>query len=63
MNTKFKNMNMLEKYIGLVPDIVLEDVDNRISDWFYMGGEIEDNYIKQQYKYLERYLELKTNLK
>ena len=63
MNTKFKNMNMLEKYIGLVPDIVLEDVDNRISDWFYMGGEIEDNYIKQQYKYLERYLELKTNSK
>ena len=63
MNTKLKNMNMLEKYIGLVPDIVLEDVDNRISDWFSMGGEIEDNYIKQQYKYLERYLELKTNSK
>ena len=63
MNTKFKNMNMLEKYIGLVPDIVLEDVDKRMSDWFSMGGEIEDNYIKQQYKYLERYLELKTNSK
>ena len=63
MNTKFKNMNMLEKYIGLVPDIVLEDVDNRISDWFSMGGGIEDNYIKQQYRYLERYLELKNKFK
>ena len=63
MNTKLKNMNMLEKYIGLVPDIVLEDVDNRISDWFSMGGNIEDDYIKQQYRYLERYLELKNKFK
>lgn len=62
MNTKFKNMNMLEKYIGLVPDIALEDVDKRISDWFSMGGNIEDNYIKQQYRYLERYLEFKKQI-
>lgn len=62
MNTKFKNMNMLEKYIGLVPDIVLEDVDKRISDWFSMGGNIEDDYIKQQYRYLERYLEFKKQI-
>lgn len=59
MNTKIKNINMLEKYIDLVPGVVLEDVDNRISDWFSMGGNIEDDYIKQQYRYLERYVEFK----
>ena len=59
MNTKIKNINMLEKYIDLVPGVVLQDVDNRISDWFSMGGNIEDDYIKQQYRYLERYVEFK----
>ena len=63
MSSKIKNIAILEKYIGLIPNIVLGDVDNRISDWLSMGGGIEDNYIKQQYKYLERYLELKTNSK
>ena len=38
MSSKIKNIAILEKYIGLVPDIALEDVDNRISDWFSMGG-------------------------
>ena len=60
---KFKNEKMLEKYIGLIPDIVLEDVDKRMSDWFSMGGKIEDNYIKQQYRYLEGYIELKNKFK
>ena len=36
---KIKNINILEKYIGLIPDIVLEDVDKRMSDWFSMGGK------------------------
>ena len=63
MSSKIKNIAILEKYIGLIPNIVLGDVDNRISDWLSMGGGIEDNYIKQQYKYLERYLELKANSK
>ena len=60
---KIKNINILEKYIGLIPDIVLEDVDKRMSDWFSMGGKIEDGYIEQQYRYLERYLELKNKFK
>ena len=41
----------------------LEDVDKRMSDWFSMGGKIEDNYIKQQYRYLEGYIELKNKFK
>ena len=63
MSSKIKNIAILEKYIGLIPDIVLEDVDKRMSDWFSMGGKIEDDYIKQQYRYLERYLELKNKFK
>ena len=60
---KIKNENILEKYIGLIPNVVLEDVDKRMSDWFSMGGKIEDGYIEQQYRYLERYLELKNKFK
>ena len=60
---KIKNEKILKKYIGLIPDIVLEDIDKRMSDWFSMGGKIEDGYIEQQYRYLERYLELKNKFK
>ena len=62
MSSKIKNVDMLEKYIGLVPSIALEDVDKRMSDWFSMGGNIEDNYIKQQYRYLERYIEFENKI-
>lgn len=62
MSSKIKNIDILEKYIELVPNVVLEDVDKRISDWFSMGGNIEDNYIKQQYRYLERYIEFENKI-
>lgn len=63
MEAKIKNIDILEKYINLVPSVLLEDVDKRISDWLSMGGSLKDDYIQQQYRYIERYIELKNKFK
>lgn len=39
-----------------IPTQMLEDINQRIAHWLAGGGSIEDNYIKQQYKYIENYL-------
>ena len=62
MKTKIKNIDILGKYINLVPGIILEDVDKRISDWLSSGGSLEDDYINQQYKYIEMYIEMENKL-
>lgn len=43
-----------------VPEYVLNDINKRITDWLASGGTMEDDYIKQQYRYVERYLNSKT---
>lgn len=40
------------KYPG-IPTEVLLDATNRIGDWMASGGSIEDDYIKQQFRYTE----------
>lgn len=37
---------------------VQQDVLRRCNDWFQSGGDIEDDYIKKQYLYTCRHLEL-----
>lgn len=43
-----------------VPVCVLQDISKRISDWLASGGTMEDDYIKQQYRFVERYLNSKN---
>ncbi|MBP3930251.1 MAG: hypothetical protein J6D47_11905 [Peptostreptococcaceae bacterium] len=62
MKTKIKNIDTLGKYINLAPGIVLQDVDKRITDWLLSGGSLEDDYIKQQHKYIEMYIEMENKL-
>lgn len=62
MKTKIKNIDTLGKYINLVPGIILQDVDKRIGDWLLSGGSLEDDYINQQYKYIEMYIEMENKL-
>jgi len=59
MEIKIRNINLLSKYIDQVPSELLYDVDKRISDWLSSGGDLKDDYIIQQYKYIERYIEMK----
>ncbi|EQF22280.1 hypothetical protein QEW_4449 [Clostridioides difficile CD160] len=44
----------LKKYN--IPSIILEDVDRRITNWFADGGNENDAYIKQQYRYIENFI-------
>lgn len=43
-----------------VPESILNDINKRITDWLASGGTMEDNYIKQQYRFVERYLNSKN---
>ena len=44
----------LSKITHLLPTVALQDIEKRITDWIASGGDIEDDYIKQQCKYAER---------
>lgn len=37
---------------------VLQDIDKRISNWLASGGNIDDNYIWQQCKYVENIINI-----
>ena len=37
-----------------LPAIVLQDIDKRITDWLASGGKLEDQYVKQQFRYAEK---------
>lgn len=39
-----------------IPPEVVNDVNKRISDWLSSGGNLDDPYIKQQWKYIENYI-------
>lgn len=41
-----------------IPFDILSDVDRRICGWMANGGSEEDAYIKQQYRYVENFINL-----
>ena len=41
-----------------IPAEILLDVKNRIGDWTSSGGSLDDPYIKQQWKFVENYINL-----
>jgi len=61
-NIQIKNMNNLLNNSSKIPFEALQDIDKRIGDWLAMGGNIEDGYIKQQFRYAERFVNMKEEL-
>ena len=43
-----------------IPDDVLHNINRGISDWLASGGSMDDEYVCQQYQYLEGYVDLQN---
>jgi len=51
-------------YADQLPPDVLEDINQRMTDWLNSAGTMEDPYIQQQFSYAERVLnQLKSKKK
>lgn len=53
---KINNYEDLLNYKDKIPVLVLADVQKRIGDWLSYGNSLEDDYVKNQFKYVERVL-------
>lgn len=53
---RITNSMQLMAVSHLLPIHALEDINKRISDWLSSGGNPEDNYIQNQYRYAENIL-------
>ncbi|MEG2289077.1 MAG: hypothetical protein RSA29_04545 [Clostridium sp.] len=51
---KINSISDLCKYE--IPHEVLKDINKRITDWLASGGKEDDPYIKQQFRYAERFV-------
>lgn len=56
MSIQIGTMEDLIKHGHLLPFEALQDIDKRIGDWLASGGSYDDGYIKQQFRYAERFL-------
>ena len=53
MIIQIKNMEDLINNLKHLPTAAISDINKRITDWMSSGGNLEDGYIKQQFKYAE----------
>lgn len=53
---KITKMSTFMAYADQLPPHVLEDINQRMTDWIQSGGTMEDPYIQQQFSYAERVL-------
>lgn len=52
------NINDLNEVMKVrtVPKEILNDINQRITDWLSMGGSYDHPYITRQFKFVETYL-------
>lgn len=56
INNQNDYLKAIKKYN--IPKEIVEDVNYRIGCWLESGGNLNDNYIKQQYRYVDNYINL-----
>lgn len=59
MTIAIKNMEDLAANSKYLPTAALVDINQRIGDWMESGGNIEDGYIHQQFRYAENILKIR----
>lgn len=59
MTISIKDIHDLNNNSKYLPIAALTDIDKRITDWLASGGNIEDGYIHQQFRYAENILKLR----
>lgn len=53
---KINNYQDLLNSKNKIPALVYTDVQKRIGDWLSYGNSLEDDYVKNQFRYVERVL-------
>lgn len=50
-------INTFEDLIKVnLPVEIIKDIDKRVTDWLAAGGNEDDPYVRQQFKYAENFL-------
>lgn len=50
---KISNAEELSSNLDKLPNHVVDDINKRMADWLSSGGNVEDDYIKRQYRYAQ----------
>lgn len=58
MKLEINSLEDLNKHISKLPTVVIADIDKRITDWLASGGKATDNYVKQQFRYAENFINM-----
>ena len=53
---KFKTFTEFRFNMDLIPTQVALDVMTRINDWLLSGGDIEDEYVKNQIEFASKFI-------
>lgn len=53
---KVSYLQQLNEIVSKLPLPVLQDINNRIRDWIVSGGNEDDEYIGQQLRFAQNYL-------